>query len=116
MTTRRARGGLSPADGADEVEVDDASPGESLVAEGVGRVHELEFCIGCERVQAFKQIVRAHARLRVVLLPLSDWPSRRTLMVFFLRFRRSASRSILSILSLRFLASCSWRSLPSRSA
>lgn len=36
-------------------------------------------------------------------------------MVFFLRFRRSVSRSILSMLSLRFLASCSACSLPSRS-
>lgn len=58
----------------------------------------------------------AHSRFKVVLFPLSLWPSSRTLTTFRLRFRLSVSRSILSILSLRFFASCSARSLSSRSS
>lgn len=55
-------------------------------------------------------------RFKVVLFPLSLCPSSKTLIVFRLRFRLSDSRSILSILSLRFLASCSALSLFSRSS
>ena len=54
-------------------------------------------------------------RFNVVLFPLSLCPSSSTLMVFRLRFRLSDSRNILSMLSLRFLASCSALSLSSRS-
>lgn len=60
--------------------------------------------------------MRGYSRLSVVLFPLSLWPSKRILTALRLRLRRSASRSILSMLSLRFLASCSLRRRPSRSA